>query len=64
MIMKRSGASPDAGAAPRPGNTSTTAATGYFGMELFGEGWALRTAPTPRPLQVWADTAESPMRLQ
>ena len=52
-------------AAMFPGNTSTTAATGFFRMELYGEDWALHTTPTPRPLAVFGDKmAESPMRLE
>ena len=57
----------DSYAAPagmNPGSTSTTAATGFFRMELFGEGWALRTIPTPRPLEVFSEKAEAPMRLE
>ena len=32
--------------------------------EVFGEGWAARVEPNPRPLQVWDDRARWPMALE
>ncbi len=33
-------------------------------MEVFGEGWAARAEPNPRPVEVWADRSEWPMALE
>ena len=32
--------------------------------EIFGEGWAARMVPNPRPIEVWSDAAEWPMALE
>ena len=33
-------------------------------MEVFGEGWAARIAPNPRPIEVWAEQASWPLPLE
>ncbi len=33
-------------------------------MEVFGEGWAARAQPNPRPVEVWGEMAEWPMALE
>ena len=33
-------------------------------MEVFGQGWAARLSPNPRPIELWADQAEWPMALE
>lgn len=40
------------------------AAKGFDRMEVFGEGWAARIAPNPRPIEVWDDRARWPMELE
>jgi predicted dehydrogenase len=37
---------------------------GFDRLEVFGEGWAARLDPNPRPLQVWDDRARWPMALE
>lgn len=37
---------------------------GFDRMEVFGEGWAARIDPNPRPMQVWTDTASWPLALE
>jgi len=32
--------------------------------EVFGDGWAARLSPNPRPIEVWSDQAEWPMALE
>jgi predicted dehydrogenase len=39
-------------------------ADGFDRLEVFGDGWAARIDPNPRPLQVWADRAEWPLGLE
>jgi hypothetical protein len=33
-------------------------------MEVFGNGWAARILPNPRPIEVWDDSASWPMALE
>lgn len=33
-------------------------------MEVFGDGWAARIQPNPRPIDVWAESACWPMALE
>ena len=33
-------------------------------MEVFGEGWAARLCPNPRPIELWDDRARQPMSLE
>jgi predicted dehydrogenase len=40
------------------------ATNGYDVMEVYGEGWAARTRPNPRPIEVWSDRATWPMPLE
>ncbi len=40
------------------------ASDGFDRMEVFGDGWAARIAPNPRPIQVWDDRARWPMALE
>jgi UDP-N-acetylglucosamine 3-dehydrogenase len=40
------------------------AADGFDRMEIFGRGWAARTTPNPRPLEMWDDRAQWPMALE
>ncbi|MFO0889487.1 MAG: Gfo/Idh/MocA family oxidoreductase [Isosphaeraceae bacterium] len=37
---------------------------GFDRLEVFGDGWAARIDPNPRPLQVWDDRARWPMALE
>lgn len=37
---------------------------GFDRMEVFGEGWAARINPNPRPIEVWADQASWPLPLE
>ncbi len=37
---------------------------GYDRMEVFGEGWAARILPNPRPVEVWDHQAHWPMALE
>jgi predicted dehydrogenase len=40
-------------------------ADGFDRMEVFGDGWAARIEPNPRPIQVWEDgRAGSPLGLE
>jgi predicted dehydrogenase len=39
-------------------------ADGYDRMELFGQGWAARLEPNPRPLTLWDDRARAPLTLE
>lgn len=37
---------------------------GFDRMEVFGDGWAARISPNPRPVEVWSDHAEWPLPLE
>ncbi len=37
---------------------------GFDRMEVFGNGWAARILPNPRPIEVWDDSASWPMALE
>ena len=37
---------------------------GFDRMEVFGDGWAARINPNPRPIELWSDQAEWPMALE
>ena len=37
---------------------------GYDRMEVYGEGWAVRVAPNPRPVELWDDRARWPLELE
>lgn len=37
---------------------------GFDRLELFGDGWAARMNPNPRPLELWSDAAEWPLALE
>ena len=37
---------------------------GFDRMEIFGEGWAARISPNPRPLEVWDSQASWPLALE
>ncbi|MSR60195.1 MAG: Gfo/Idh/MocA family oxidoreductase [Planctomycetaceae bacterium] len=37
---------------------------GFDRMEVFGEGWAARISPNPRPIEVWSDAAAWPLPLE
>jgi predicted dehydrogenase len=37
---------------------------GFDRMEAFGEGWAARITPNPRPIEVWSDRSEWPLALE
>ncbi|MGZ0173103.1 MAG: Gfo/Idh/MocA family protein [Planctomycetales bacterium] len=37
---------------------------GFDRMEVFGEGWASRINPNPRPIELWSKFAEWPMALE
>ena len=37
---------------------------GFDRTEVFGEGWASRMTPNPRPLEVWSEKAEWPFALE
>lgn len=37
---------------------------GFDRMEIFGDGWAGRIEPNPRPVEVWGSRAEWPMPLE
>jgi predicted dehydrogenase len=40
------------------------AADGYDRLEVFGDGWAARIQPNPRPIEVWEERAQWPMGLE
>ena len=40
------------------------ASDGFDRLEVFGEGWAARIDPNPRPLQLWDDRARWPIALE
>jgi predicted dehydrogenase len=40
------------------------AADGYDRLEVFGDGWAARIQPNPRPIEVWQERARWPMGLE
>lgn len=37
---------------------------GFDRMEVFGNGWAARINPNPRPIELWSEQAEWPMALE
>lgn len=37
---------------------------GFDRMEIFGDGWASRISPNPRPIELWSEQAEWPMALE
>lgn len=37
---------------------------GFDRMEVFGNGWAARISPNPRPIEVWDEQAQWPMALE
>ena len=37
---------------------------GFDRMEVFGDGWASRISPNPRPIELWSEQAEWPMALE
>jgi predicted dehydrogenase len=37
---------------------------GFDRMEVFGDGWASRINPNPRPIELWSEQAEWPMALE
>jgi len=37
---------------------------GFDRMEVFGQGWAARLLPNPRPIQLWDDKARSPLQTE
>jgi predicted dehydrogenase len=37
---------------------------GFDRMEVFGEGWAARIEPNPRPLEIWDEQASWPLALE
>lgn len=37
---------------------------GFDRMEVFGDGWASRINPNPRPIELWSDQSEWPMALE
>ena len=37
---------------------------GFDRMEVFGRGWAARTSPNPRPIELWDEKAQWPMALE
>lgn len=37
---------------------------GFDRTEVFGEGWASRISPNPRPLEIWSEQAEWPFALE
>lgn len=37
---------------------------GFDRMEVFGDNWAARVAPNPRPLEVWDDRSRHPLTLE
>lgn len=37
---------------------------GFDRMEVFGDGWAARLLPNPRPIQLWDDKARSPLQIE
>ena len=39
-------------------------ADGFDRLEVFGKGWAARTQPNPRPIELWDDRARWPMMLE
>jgi predicted dehydrogenase len=40
------------------------AGRGFDRMEVFGEGWAARILPNPRPIEIWDQQARWPMALE
>jgi predicted dehydrogenase len=44
--------------------TTGMAPRGFDRMEVFGNGWAARISPNPRPIEVWDDKALWPMALE
>jgi predicted dehydrogenase len=44
--------------------TNGMAPRGFDRMEVFGNGWAVRISPNPRPIEVWDDKALWPMALE
>jgi UDP-N-acetylglucosamine 3-dehydrogenase len=40
------------------------AADGFDRLEVFGQGWAARIQPNPRPIELWDDRARWPMGLE
>ena len=40
------------------------AGDGFDRMEVFGDGWAARVSPNPRPLELWDDVARWPATLE
>lgn len=44
--------------------TSGMAPRGFDRMEVFGNGWAARISPNPRPIEVWDEKAFWPMPLE
>jgi predicted dehydrogenase len=40
------------------------AGDGYDRMEVFGEGWAARVTPNPRPMELWDDRGRWPLELE
>jgi predicted dehydrogenase len=44
--------------------TNGMAPRGFDRMEVFGNGWAARISPNPRPIEVWDDKALWPMALE
>lgn len=44
--------------------TPGMAADGFDRMEVFGDGWAARLLPNPRPIEVWDTQARWPMELE
>ena len=56
---------------PAPGQRSGTERQhigmpprGFDRMEVFGEGWAARIEPNPRPIEIWGAQAAWPMPLE
>ena len=37
---------------------------GFDRMEVFGDGWAARIRPNPRPIEIWAEQASWPLPLE
>ncbi|MFN0054758.1 MAG: Gfo/Idh/MocA family protein [Planctomycetales bacterium] len=37
---------------------------GFDRLELFGDGWAARISPNPRPIEVWSERGEWPLPLE
>ena len=49
---------------PRTSLPSGMPPRGFDRTEVFGEGWAARISPNPRPIEVWGTQAEWPMPLE